>query len=410
MIFSGRTLPISLISLSLCISACGGEDVTTATDSYAQMQAARSEATAIQCACLVSKGEYVENDACMAERVPAPSAAYLSCAEGVINNGGYANALLCFAETLADGNLVSEAGAEACIAGLTCEESTYSLSAAACFSAAESEAKASCDGLTTALEAIEATCDDTSGGGGSGTEPGSLRLGALCLEDADCISGECLESEYGAPFCTRSCDEPQVDCPAGDDAGVGEALCVSFAADQLPFPELVDDFEGELDTFCAPRCTSLGGCTDANPSWETCTSPKYKGNVIYPGLGAGGNICQAPSHHGKDPVDPSACNYEKTIGNFGGEASLCGFYCDFLETCLFKDKDVFPEGCCEWGCFSRMVPEGDQVDDAWYDEVKCFIDDHNAWPAVGVDNSCNHPPKACGGNPEDPTHPAAIPL
>jgi hypothetical protein len=89
---------------------------------------------------------------------------------------------------------------------------------------------------------------------------------------------------------------------------------------------------------------------------------------------------------------------------------LCGFYCDFLETCFFVETGNYPEGCCEWGCFSRMVPEGDEVNDAWYDEVKCFIDDHNAWPAVGADNSCNHPPKACGGTPEDPTHPAAVPL
>ena len=398
-----RTLIICCLALiSAPLDGCGGDDTPQVTDSYTQMLAARSEATAIQCGCLVSKGEYVESGACMSERAPEPSGEYLACAEGVISSGASADAFLCFASALE--------GAQTCIESLNCEEATYSLSVASCFSAADNEAESTCPGLSTALETIVSTCDASSGESGSGIAPGSLRLGALCLDDADCISGQCLESEYGAPFCTRACDEPQVDCPAGDDAGVGEALCVSFAPDQLPFPELVDEFQGEIDTFCAPRCSSLSECTNANPSWETCTRPKYKGNVIYPGLGAGGNICQAPSHHGKDPVDPSSCNYEKTIGNYGGEASLCGFYCDFLETCLFIEKDLFPAGCCEWGCFSRMVPEGDEVNDAWYDEVKCFVDDHNAWPAVGVDNSCNHPPKACGGTPEDPTHPAAIPL
>ena len=391
----------SLLCASLLHSGCG-EGTPQATDSFTQLQLAKANAISIQCECLVTKGEYVESGACMDERAPEASANYIACAEGIIAESESAEALICAANYTQD--------AQACIASHTCDEATYSLSVAACLSAAENEAAASCSALTLTLETIAATCASTNDTGGAGIAPKSLRLGQLCLEDDNCISGQCLESEYGAPFCSRSCDEPQVDCPAGDDADIGEALCVSFAADQLPFPELVDDFEGELDTFCAPRCTSLSACTDANPSWESCTSPKYKGNVIYPGLGAGGNICQAPSHHGKDPVDPSSCNYEKTIGNFGGEASLCGFYCDFLETCLFKESGVFPEGCCEWGCFSRMVPEGDEVDDAWYDEVKCFIDDHNAWPAVGVDNACNHPPKACGGTPEDPTHPAAIAL
>jgi len=388
------------LTLAMLCQGCG-ESAPEAIDSYAQLEQAKTNARELQCACLVSKGEYVTDAECLAERDAKPAGQWLTCAEDTVNTGDFSAAMLCYAEKFD--------ATQACIAEADCTSATYSLSVAACFSAADNDALNTCPNLQAALDAIAAACD-----GGEVTEggaaPGSLPLGALCLDDEECISGECLESEYGAPFCTRSCDEPQVDCPAGDDAGIGEALCVSFAEDQLPFPELVDNFDGEMDTFCVPRCQDVKACREGNESWETCTSPKYKGNVIYPGLGTGGNICQSPSHHGKDPVDPSSCNYEKTIGSFGGEASLCSFYCDFLETCFFIEKDTFPSGCCEWGCFSRMVPEGDEVDDAWYDEVKCFIDDHNAWPAVGVDNACNHPPKACGGTPEDPTHPAAVPL
>jgi hypothetical protein len=396
-----RLLMLCVLGTATLSQACGGEDDPTVTDSYSQMEQARSDGALLQCGCLLEKGEYVSEAECLAERDAKPSDEWLACAEEVVNTGGFSDALLCYAEKFD--------AAETCIEEATCESGTYSLSVAACFSAAESDATNTCALLGSALDAIAAACDASDPSGG-GVAAGSLPLGALCQDDVDCISGECFESEYGAPFCTRSCDEPQVDCPAGDDAGIGEALCVSFADDQLPFPELVDDFNGEMDTFCVPRCQDVKDCRAGNESWETCTSPKYKGNVIYPGLGTGGNICQSPSHHGKDPVDPSSCNYEKTIGNFGGEASLCGFYCDFIEACLFVETGAYPEGCCEWGCFSRMVPEGDQVDDAWHDEVKCFVEDHNAWPAVGVDNACNHPPKACGGTPEDPTHPAAVPL
>jgi hypothetical protein len=62
--------------------------------------------------------------------------------------------------------------------------------------------------------------------------------------------------------------------------------------------------------------------------------------------------------------------------------------------------------CCQWGCFNHMVLDGERSD-PWYDDVKCFVDNHGAFPPVGVKNFCSEPPVNCGGPPADPTPPAA---
>lgn len=228
-------------------------------------------------------------------------------------------------------------------------------------------------------------------------------LGYLCLDDGECLSGVCLKSEYGPPFCTRPCDEPQTPCSAGPDAAPGSALCISY--DDRPDQDL--PFIGGLSTFCVPRCTTLSDCKAHNEDWEVCDQPTHLGNPLYPNLG-NTLVCQSPSFQGKDPVDPSKCDWEKTRTNpTANGATLCVKYCAYLETC----KEIDTNGdlsCCEWGCFNRMVLEG-EIEPDWYDEVMCYIQWHAALPAVGQVNKCSEPPKKCGGYPVDPTPAAATP-
>jgi len=233
-------------------------------------------------------------------------------------------------------------------------------------------------------------------------------LGAPCREDGDCLAGTCLTSSYGPPFCTRACDTPGEACPAGPDSDVGAALCVSYAGvggDGVP------PFEGTLDTFCAPRCDgSASSCETLNPSWETCEPPAWVGAPLYPSLGNVG-VCMAPSYHGKDPVDPALCDWDKAVDpQFANEANLCRAYCAYLETCLELSPDAALP-CCEWGCFHDMIRDGAVVD-AWHDEVVCLLEEHSAWPRSGPQNACSEPPtRCCGGAsttcPRDPTPPSA---
>lgn len=231
-------------------------------------------------------------------------------------------------------------------------------------------------------------------------------LAAPCTTAGDCLSGVCLESEYGPPFCTRACDEPQVHCPPGPDAAKGAALCISF--DDRPNVS-APPFKGALTTFCVPLCFDTEQCQAGNPNWETCDPPMYLGDPLYPSLG-GQLVCQAPSYQGKDPVDPTTCDWDKTIDSAtdpsaASGAQLCRSYCAYLERCMVLSVGAEPK-CCEWGCFNQMIFEG-QVVDSWHDEVKCYVDNHHAYPDVGRKNSCNAPPQECGGEPVDPTPPAA---
>ena len=162
----------------------------------------------------------------------------------------------------------------------------------------------------------------------------------------------------------------------------------------------------DLKTFCVPRCIlDEKECHENNPNWEICKAPTYLGDPLYPSLGTNVKICQAPSFFGKDPVDPSICDYEKTIDAYHNEANLCRNYCEYLQTCQVISADASMR-CCEWGCFNQMVID-EEVNDAWYDEVKCYWDVHNAYPAVGTANFCSQPPIECKKDPIDPTPPAA---
>ncbi len=247
--------------------------------------------------------------------------------------------------------------------------------------------------------------DDTTATSGDDT-PAPALIGSACASDSDCVSGLCLKSEFGPPWCSRLCDDPQVVCEPGDDIGLGEALCISYS--ELPNVN-TDPFLGDHETFCTVLCADVDDCQAINPTWEVCDTPKYLGDPLYPGLGLGQKICMAPSYQGKDPVDPQLCDWEKTVDPlFGSEANLCRNYCDYLLLCKEVEDQTFEEACCEWGCFNQMVLEG-EINDPWFDEVKCFWDTHNAYPEVGVANACSEPPKEClGGDPPiDPTPPAA---
>ncbi|MBL8783316.1 MAG: hypothetical protein JNJ59_00330 [Deltaproteobacteria bacterium] len=227
-------------------------------------------------------------------------------------------------------------------------------------------------------------------------------LGAACRTDGDCISRVCLKSQYGTPFCSRACTNAWEPCPAGDDAAAGSALCVSF--ETLPNPS-APPFEGDLVRFCAPRCQRDTDCSTANANWETCDIPRWLGNPLFPSLGSI-KVCQAPSYHGKDPVDPGLCDWEKTVsGQFANEANLCRAYCDYLDRCKELDSSADPK-CCEWGCFNRIVID-DTVQPVWRDAIRCYIDTHAAFPDEGPRNACTEPPISCGGAAIDPTPPAA---
>jgi len=255
------------------------------------------------------------------------------------------------------------------------------------------------------LSALPTACggDDTPGGG----DPDVVQLppqplGAACRADDDCISRTCLVSQYGTPFCSRACSTAWEPCPAGDDAIAGASLCLSF--EDPPSPQ-APAFEGDLIRFCVPRCQSADDCTDANPGWERCDIPRWLGDPLFPALGQD-KVCQSPSFHGKEPVDPGTCDWDKTVAPaFNNEASLCRAFCDYMDRCKELDDPLLDVACCEWGCFNRIVIE-DTVQDAWSDQIRCLIETHAAFPEQGPKNACTEPPIECG-KPIDPTPPAA---
>ena len=235
------------------------------------------------------------------------------------------------------------------------------------------------------------------------------RLGEVCRNDADCISNFCLDSEFGPPFCTRPCEVAAETCPGGPDAEEGEAFCVSYGSDTLASlgVQPVPVFRGEETQFCVRKCTNVDDCLEHNLNWEQCREATFLGLPIHPSIGLI-KVCQAPSYHGKEPVDPAKCDWEKTVPpQYTSQANLCRTYCEYLQTCQEIPAD-HPMNCCEWGCFNRMLDASiPKVNDDWYDEVKCFIDNHAAYPAIGTANFCSEPPKQCKKNPDDPTPPAA---
>ncbi len=229
-------------------------------------------------------------------------------------------------------------------------------------------------------------------------------LGERCDLDDDCLSGTCLTSQFGTPFCTRTCERAFEACDSGPDLlGGQQALCLDFS--EPPNPR-APAFEGKLNRFCAPRCTDSDSCDALDPIWEVCDIPRWHGDPLASMLG-NQRVCQSPSFHGKPLVDPETCSWEHTIDpSRASEANLCRAYCRYLATCDALSSDA-PEDCCAWGCYNATVTNGG-VQPAWRDEVRCYTDSHATWPAAGSRNRCTEPPLECGGPPSDPTPPAAM--
>jgi hypothetical protein len=262
-----------------------------------------------------------------------------------------------------------------------------------------------------------ATAPDAAGEVPARVEP--QPLGAACAENDECKSGLCLKSSYAPPFCSRACDQDCVQanlegqncggdpCPAGVDAGEGDSLCVSYA--WPPYYWQTPEFKSELTAFCVPRCHAMADCTSNNGHWEVCDVPEYLGDPLYPVLGDT-RVCMATSYHGKDPVDPKLCDWQKTLQpEFSSQAVLCGDYCAYLEAC--KEVPVGTDhDCCQWGCYNRVVSAEGKLNDPWYDQVKCMYETHLAYPREGVANACTEPKKLCELPYElDPTPPSARP-
>ena len=247
-------------------------------------------------------------------------------------------------------------------------------------------------------------CGGDDGGAADTTGDTSLPpqpLGAACRTNADCMSGTCLESQYGTPFCTRACDEPWEPCEAGEDAIAGSALCISL---EDPPNSDAPPFEGDLMRFCVPRCTNDAACESNNAGWEACDVPRWLGDPLYPALGST-KVCGSPSFHGKPIVDPNLCDWEVTLNPaYNNEAALCRSFCDYMYRCKELESAADPK-CCEWGCFNRIIIE-DSIQVAWKDEIRCLIETHAAFPEEGPRNACTEPPRECGP-PTDPTPAAA---
>lgn len=252
---------------------------------------------------------------------------------------------------------------------------------------------------------LVAACSDSGDGPGNTTDTVQQEpqpLGAACRTSDDCISRVCLKSQYGTPFCTRPCATAWEPCEPGDDLTQGQALCISF--EDLPNPN-APPYEGDLSRFCALRCSDVDECTALEPAWEACDVASWLGDPLKPSLG-NVKVCQSPSFHGKDPVDPAKCDWERTVkSQFNNQANLCRSYCDYLDRCK-ELPDLSDVQCCQWGCYNQIVID-DTVQDAWADDVRCYIDNHAAYPEEGPVNACTEPPKNCGGKPLDPTPPAA---
>jgi hypothetical protein len=254
------------------------------------------------------------------------------------------------------------------------------------------------------IPSVLAACGDDGGAAPTDTTSRPPQpLGRSCLSDAECISGVCLTSQYGTPFCTRACDNAWEACPGGDDLPGGEqALCLDMAV--RPNPN-APAYQGELQRFCAPRCFETSACRALDAAWEACDVPTWLGDPLQPAIG-NQKVCQSPSFHGKEPVSPSACDWERTVeSRFNNEANLCRAYCQYMWNCKELESDA-AQACCEWGCYNRIVVDG-VVQSGWRDTARCYVDNHAAFPDTGPRNSCTEPPVACGGKPTDPTPAAA---
>jgi len=246
---------------------------------------------------------------------------------------------------------------------------------------------------------LQSACSASGGSTGGGAETDAANdtetvadksWGDRCDTDGDCITGLCLRNEY-APFgfCSPTCAIDGEPCEA-DSRGTVGGFCATF-------PE---DFATEPRRFCLPICTTDSDCEARSALWETCKEPSYKGNVLY-GAVTGIRVCQAPSQHGKPPVDTDTCSDWETSyqADFASQVNICKAYCYYLDSCK-ETSEHYTEDCCGYGCILRLTAEG--IVDTVYDKtIKCYIDSFTS--NEGNNQICSAPPKDCSGPPVDPT-------
>jgi len=240
------------------------------------------------------------------------------------------------------------------------------------------------------------SCGSSGDGGSTQTtdssgEPEVLKTyGEACTEDTECDTGLCLVNEYAAfGWCTRECEVEAEPCEPDSQGSYG-GWCAKF-------PE---DFDSEPRQFCLPVCSDIYECQGLTDLWETCDPPTWKGNTMY-GNATGIRVCQAPSAHGKPPVDPETCaGWEESYAELQPQIGVCKAYCDYLQTCKeVPNAAAYNLTCCAYGCIIRMTPEG-VIDVPYEKELKCYVQNFSAWQ--GTPKVCEKPLEDCGDNPEDP--------
>ena len=217
-------------------------------------------------------------------------------------------------------------------------------------------------------------------------------FGALCTSSSECLTGLCVVNDL-APFgwCSKECSPAKEPCEA-DSAGSFGGWCA----------EMPSGFEGQPRQLCLPVCKDLFECKSKADLWEECEVPSYKGNPIY-GDVTDIRACQAPSSHGKKPVDPTTCEgWEESHGqDFQSEVNVCRSYCEYLLACKeIPFPETFKVECCAFGCLVEMTSEG-VVNTTYRKDKKCYV--QNFFSFEGTPKVCTQPLEDCGQSPEDPT-------
>jgi hypothetical protein len=162
----------------------------------------------------------------------------------------------------------------------------------------------------------------------------------------------------------------------------------------VEFP--AEEFKGEESRFCVPLCVDLAQCLKINPKFETCEQPQWKGNPLYET--APDKTCQAPSAAGRDPVDPTACDWKDKVTDNPEQKAMCIAYCEqYLYVC--KEITAEQQACCGWGCYQAMLPGG-KIDPDYEKDIRCYLDNFEAFYRTG--QVCQKPKEACGDPPPIP--------
>jgi len=213
--------------------------------------------------------------------------------------------------------------------------------------------------------------------------------GQPCDDACECLGGLCLLNEY-APFrfCSRPCAEGGSFCEPDKPGAPYNSLCVDFPSDFVVPP----------DRFCAPLCQSLLDCQKTGSPWDSCEQVVWKGNLLYSTLPD--KVCISPSAQGHKPVDPDTCQgWEELYNQWAEERLACLGFCEFLDACQF-----LPPGrsapCCAFHCMTDMVDAKGNVDEKWFQNVRCYFDNYQAFSGTAL--VCSKPLDVCGEDPKVP--------